>query len=463
MTDNLLDTNNKLIRVNGLTKSLLIPERTLSLLWTTEKLLNDMSTYFMGSVYTHGDDEPHDFYSEPSLIWTQMPIEPNNDIMNEPRYYPTYMELSPREKFQYLSWLGDVSLPTNLSYAYLYFYGLERHLFLGDFEGAFAEIKVLLSNHDIGTHAYPALALSCIARERLDLADEIPGIYSKTNNMTLAMMALKKLPLTADIAINLANRCGFKNKKYSISHSDLFKDELKNNIKKREYDTGGTFFTEFDFTKCEALPMFFANTSLTSIARSAKVPDILSNRNLKDAIYDLLQKTATDVSVALKGLGERDMPKISKSLNHKPSRQMENNRLQSIIAQLVENRDRSAYANDEAPHKNGYIEYPYVSMDLTVKSSGKVYNQCTKRMAEIEAISKVDPERSNKLALVLFNEGYRPPKLYERIAINYRKQNNLKAEIELLLQMKKDFGYDGHDERLRQALSKFEKRGDVKG
>lgn len=486
-----------------MTKSLLIPERTRSLLWITDELpdtdenivgfspvtgeavyhsqvsgikplpYGDKIPYLIskdGSKMPFGDLAIQKYdknsktpYDEPSLIWTKLPVAPNNlELPKKPYYYPRYDRLSPEMRFQYLNWLRDITQPTYLSYVYLYFYGLERHLFLGDFENAVAEIKALLSSHDIGAHAYPALAFSCIARDRLDLADEIPGIYSKTDNKTLAMMALKKLPLTADVVIELANQCGFKNKKYSTSHSDLFKNDLKKNIKQREYDTGVTFFTEFDFTKCEALPMFFANASLTSIVCSAKVPDILSNRNLKDAIYDLLQKTATDVNVALKGLDERDMPKMSKSLIHKPSRQLENNRLQSIIAQLVKNRDRSAYANDEAPHKNSYIEYPYVSMDLTIKSSGKVYNQCTKRMAEIEAISKVDPEKSNKLALVLFNEGYRSPKLYERIAINYRKQNNLKAEVELLLQMKKDFGYDGHDERLRQALSKLEKRRDLK-
>lgn len=461
MTDNSLDINNELTRVNGLTESLLIPERTRSLLWTTDKPLNDISASFMGSVYVYGDNEPHDFYSEPSLIWTQMPVEPNNELMSESHYYPTYMELSPKEKFQYLNWLRDISLPTNLSYAYLYFYGLERHLFLGDFENAVAEIKVLLSSHDIGVHAYPALAFSCVARDRLDVADEVPGIFSRINEISVILMALKKIPLTANVAIGLASRCGFKNKRYIESNLDLFTMELQKNIKQLEHDMGGPFFAEFDFANCEPIPLHFTNTSLTAIADGVKVPDIFKNQNLKDAIYDLLQNTHSVVRVTLAGLHGRDKSKNSTAQNRKSSRQSDNKRLESMIAQLIANRDKSTYANNEAPHKNGYIEYPYVSMDLAVKSSGKFYNQCMKRLAEIEAISKVDPQKSNELALALFNEGYRSPKMYKRIAINYRKLNDLKAEIELLLQMKRDFGYDGHDERLRQALSKLEKSGEL--
>lgn len=462
MTDNSLDSSNKLARINGLTQSLLIPERTRSLLWTTGKPLSDISASFMGSVYVQGEKEPHDFYSEPSLIWTHMPVEPNNELMSESHYYPTYMELSPKEKFQYLNWLRDVSRPTNLSYVYLYFYGLERHLFLGDFENAVAEIKVLLSSHKIGLHAYRALALSCIARDRLDMADEIPGIFNQISEMSVILMAQKKMPLTAGVAIGLASRCGFKNKRYIESNPDLFNEELQKNIEQLEHDTGSPFFAEFDFANCEPIPLSFTNISLTAIADSFKVRDIFRNQNFKDAIYDLLQNTQHSVRVALARLHGKDTSKTAPTvLIGKSSRQSDNKRLESMIAQLVANRDKSTYANDEAPHKNGYIEYPYVSMDLAVKSSGKFFNQCMKRLAEIEAISKVNPEKSNELALALFTEGYRSPKMYERIAINYRKQKDLKAEIQLLLQMKRDFGYDGHDERLRQALSRLEKQGEL--
>lgn len=77
-----------------------------------------------------------------------------------------------------------------------------------------------------------------------------------------------------------------------------------------------------------------------------------------------------------------------------------------------------------------------------------------KDLEEIKQISKTDPITSNELAFKLFNSGYRAPAIYERIAINYRKIGDIKAEADLLLQMKRDFGYN-LDDRLKAVLKQL--------
>ena len=72
-------------------------------------------------------------------------------------------------------------------------------------------------------------------------------------------------------------------------------------------------------------------------------------------------------------------------------------------------------------------------------------------LEEIKRVSKTDPVASNELAFNLLESGYRAPAIYERIAMNYRKIGDIKSEVDLLLQMKRDFGYN-LDDRLKSAL-----------
>jgi len=87
---------------------------------------------------------------DPSTIFIRMPIAKPDDINNVPTpgYYPTYASLSPRQKWIYLNWLQDVSKPVNIGYVFLYYYGLERHLVLGEFDLAFDEILCLRKYHN---------------------------------------------------------------------------------------------------------------------------------------------------------------------------------------------------------------------------------------------------------------------------------------------------------------------------
>ena len=86
---------------------------------------------------------------EPSTIYTAMPIRrpANPTLIPRPDYYPSYAGLSPEQKWIYLNWLTDVTQPINIGYVFIYYYGLERHLLVGELDSAFDEILLLRQAH----------------------------------------------------------------------------------------------------------------------------------------------------------------------------------------------------------------------------------------------------------------------------------------------------------------------------
>ncbi|MCI0564532.1 MAG: TerB N-terminal domain-containing protein, partial [Nitrososphaera sp.] len=77
--------------------------------------------------------------ADPSTIFTRLAVRAPRDMASVPHppYYPSYMELSPEQRWVYLSWLKDVRQPIYIGYVFIYYYGLERHLLLGDYDSAF--------------------------------------------------------------------------------------------------------------------------------------------------------------------------------------------------------------------------------------------------------------------------------------------------------------------------------------
>ena len=76
------------------------------------------------------------------------------------------------------------------------------------------------------------------------------------------------------------------------------------------------------------------------------------------------------------------------------------------------------------------------------------------KLDEVKKTGQTNPDESNELAFKLMESGYRAPAIYERVAINYRKLGQLQDELDVLLQAKKDFGYN-FDDRIKQVLKKL--------
>jgi len=84
---------------------------------------------------------------DPSTIYFHLPIREEINVAPLP-YWPHYIEITPGQRFKYLSWLRNVEQPIDPGYVFLYFYGLERQLLTGNFDKAFDEIIKLRNAHN---------------------------------------------------------------------------------------------------------------------------------------------------------------------------------------------------------------------------------------------------------------------------------------------------------------------------
>jgi hypothetical protein len=279
-----------------------IPEPTKSLLWITSedtsKISSPMTIKLTVSLTPDGVDSKLDdgrnFFGEPSLIWTKLPVEKNSEIEKEPMYYPSYSRISPKHRYQYLSWLRDVTQQTNLSYVFLYYYGLERHLLIGNFEQAVEEVLRLLQHHDRGSfasYAQEALIVATLHRKKYDLLEKYPFIQKRMSNEILLLRKVLGQRVEARNLMELASSVGFTNKRCMKLRPVEFEDELQSLLADFEARNGPLLdlVSSDDMEYKETL--IFANFSIPESIRCIKIPQILSDRRFKDAVFNLLSTT----------------------------------------------------------------------------------------------------------------------------------------------------------------------------
>lgn len=295
------------INISQLPANINIPEPTKSLLWVTNEDISKIES--AGTVkitveigvdgvnVVNSKDNPN-FFAEPSLIWTRLGIEKNDELEERPMYYPSYSSLSPRHRFQYLSWLKDIAQPTNLSYVFLYFYGLERHLLIGNYDLAADEMLRLIKFHDKGSfksYAVHSLIAGSVFRKRPDIIEKAPFLLDDVSDLALALKILKQQSLSAKNVIDLAPRIGFNNRRYIKLHPDLFERVLQSKINDFE-ESNGLIWSQFDqssFAKDKI--MVFANLSIPDRIRTIEFSQILENTKFKSILISLLQKVHDEI------------------------------------------------------------------------------------------------------------------------------------------------------------------------
>jgi|GEM_PF-986745 len=299
------EANNAFVALENdkyLSTSFQIPEPTKSLIFITDedlaKMKNPMTITINVSldldeqkVNTTYDDDKASSYAEPSLIWTRLPVKENNELEIKPMYYPSYSGLSPEQRYQYINWLKNVERETNLSYVFLYYYGLERHLLIGRYDAAVNEILRLIRCHDKGSfkiYATTALIASSIYRKRPDILEKAPFILSDISDISLYLRLELQKELTAKELIELAGRAGFYNRRYIKLKPDIFERELQKLINDYHEKYGYILsqLTELTF----ADQIYFANISIPDKFRMIKTPQIINNKKFKEIVFDLLNR-----------------------------------------------------------------------------------------------------------------------------------------------------------------------------
>jgi hypothetical protein len=222
--------------------------------------------------------------NEPSTIYTALPVRRPSDPTAVPRppYYPSYAGLSPEQRWVYLNWLTDVTQEVNIGYVFIYYYGLERHLLLGEFELAFDEILHLRTIHGVQSSfdAYSRAALLNAAlvhksQTRLEQLYRLaPPSYAEDTDLILAHRLGQDLG--ADGLIRIAHGLRDVKKRYLKSDPSTFRDSIAAVLTGEFGEPHLPFASRYriaDLPKCPQ--MLFANISFPDNIRTPSLPSFL--------------------------------------------------------------------------------------------------------------------------------------------------------------------------------------------
>ena len=88
--------------------------------------------------------------------------------------------MTPEQRYVYLTWLQDVSQDIDVGYKFLFFYGLERQLLIGNTSKAFDMIVSLRKNTNNGSfqgHSGTTLYYFCIRAAEEDALDRLRFLF----------------------------------------------------------------------------------------------------------------------------------------------------------------------------------------------------------------------------------------------------------------------------------------------
>jgi hypothetical protein len=294
-------------------QTLRLPQRTTALLYVSDEHPDSVSSGFgVGITITFIDGQPEVKTlspSEPSTIYLKMSVkEPSNEQgIPGPGYYPTYAGLSPEQKWIYLSWLRDVvKPPSDIGYLFIYYYGLERQLLIGEFDLAFEEIVLLRKHHkhpSFLAYSNAALLHSCILKKRKDRLEELyrTGELGTLDNTGLMIAHQLGCHLSGDSLIHISQKIRGVNRRYVKIHPDLYLTTLSEVLKERYGDRCFPFAGRYDIRKlprCQQI--LFANISFPQDIRTPTLPDFFSYGPFASEVKELLSDTHERIKTKLK-------------------------------------------------------------------------------------------------------------------------------------------------------------------
>lgn len=285
-----------------------IPEEIFELLWFADGKFKNYN-YLDNYEYSFENIKIKIAYSgdqEPSLIFSNLKIKSSENILPTDKigYYPSYSNLTPEQRYIYLKWLENPfeNINIDIGYVFLFYYGLERCLFLKKSKKALLVILKLMNsykNTSFFSYAFECLIFFCIcSKDYSSLKRILLGTELINSPLALYGKFLSKIPLYSKDLIDLSSSVEFKNKRYIKMYPELFNEFLEKNM---NLLLGKNYINLGEYHKNLGKTFIFgvANYSLRK-SQPIDIPNILSNSELKKLIFDLLSKTHEDVKVELK-------------------------------------------------------------------------------------------------------------------------------------------------------------------
>ena len=246
---------------------------------------------------------------DPSTIYSTLPAVDSSSSENVPKlsYFPSYSEMSPEQRGVYLRWLHDVTDEIDIGYVFVYYYGLERHLLYGDFEGAFDEIQLLRKHHDNGSfQSYSASALvhSCLIRRRVDKLQKLydSGDFDYFDNSNLLILHYSNLDILTDMMLQLANHLSGVNRRYIKLKPEVYRQKINEVLNGRFGKPSYPLSIQFSLDNVEGLPYpVFANISFPPEVRTPRLPNLLHHGPFQKELGSIFQEVHEAVKTASKG------------------------------------------------------------------------------------------------------------------------------------------------------------------
>ena len=300
-----------------------IPREIAELVWFSDGPLKNYDASDVGRTIDVGYGTAVHMYMtsdiEPSAVSIKSPIKHPHDplFVESPPYYPRYDQLTSEQRWVYLNWLTNIDAPIDLGYVFLYYYGLERHLFLGRYEDAFNVILRLRKHHSFSSfpaYSSDAMIASILFHNRIDMYTLFARSLSETqkafvSDLHLYVKYLLKIPFSPDEIILLSSSVGFTNRRYIKSEYNVFREALSQKLLSI-YGTYDMPWWDVDIKDCPICKAsIVANTSLSP--QSISIPKLCEHKELHRMILELLKDAHETTKERLKNL--RKETRVSKA------------------------------------------------------------------------------------------------------------------------------------------------------
>ncbi|WP_028828521.1 TerB N-terminal domain-containing protein [Proteocatella sphenisci] len=395
---------------------------------------------------------------EPSLIYSSLPINTNVDIskVDRPPYYPNYSELSKEQRGVYWKLLENpYDSRIDIGYVFILYYGLERHLFSGDYKKAFdviLKLRDVHKNNSFQNYSGNALILTCLYRQNVDLVQMFINSldrdheYNFSDNLFLLCNYSLNIPLYAKDIMRMHKSFEFTKNNYIKNYSEIFEETLTSNIYK-EYTAENLeidrFIKDKEFYKLRKEGThIFANTSLFN--ETIEVPLLTENFKFKKAVYDLLDETHEDVKeklVQLRKTGKLEKKKESKKEVIVPSFDYTKERF--LIDQMDKNKSNGYEVHFDY---NQLLDFYYKYRNLDEKYLEKCIYYCLEDINNLDKLQKsyINSRRKEiKMLRGIYSESQIEKEIneigkfdcvipaFKRLSIIYEKRNEIQKSIEI--------------------------------
>ncbi|MGH1648920.1 TerB N-terminal domain-containing protein [Enterococcus gilvus] len=366
---------------------------------------------------------------EPSEIVTTLPVK--SGAVTPLGYYPSYYEMTPEQRAKYLSFLTDISKPIDIGYVFVFYYGLERNIFLNqhinESVNMISKLQKYHTNKSFLSYSNDALIYAAMKTKdssilyKLDLNCLSPELLFLVKGAFIGRFSVEDL-------MRFSKATGFTNQRYIKSEPDLFSEKLQHLIQVRYGLKNYELDKNVQLDTKETIRLMLANVSIPK--REFEYPNLLLNSQIQSDIYFLIKEAHAETKVELAKI-RKNNPNNSNNSSQKITKEPKKIYVPKDGLSLKE---RILLSKD--PLSNGFDE----------ETKG------------IESYKKGELKEAEEWLLRSVKGNFDAPGLYERLGILYRKQKRFSDEVEILKIGIKNVGNSPKlTERLARAIELNEK------